>query len=270
MEENNEKVKIIKFAALNLRKDLADDKDSARLSWSMRGEYPRVTVYTSSNNFLKEDRTMDYNFVIIAPFDIVTFMYFLQTLAMVANQPKSSHYSINCLNTKVENGVRTNETIVQAIVSFGKDDNGVIYLSVTEDGKRKVKFDLLPNTRWFKYQDGDGNTITDKAFLSKMFTLSYIETLKRLMLPKYSQYASEVLVDKPNIVKETKNETRKEKKNEDIQQKENKSETNIQSNGSSDKGESTIKVDESKLQDLKKVPEEEKPMDADFEALLNM
>ena len=236
----------------------------------MRGSYPRITVYTSNNNSFKEDRTLDYNFVIIAPFDIVTLMYFLQTMDFVANSATPTEYSFECLNTKVENGVRTNELIVQAVVTIGKGSDGIVYLTAIEEGKRKIRFNLLPNSQWFKYRDQDGNLIKDKAFLSKIYTLSYAETIRRLIIPKCEEYVTEVMVNKPNIVKETKNETRKEKTNENIQQTEDIVETDIQSNRSSDKGESTIKVDESKLQDLKKVPEEEKHMDPDFEALLDM
>ena len=273
MEENNSQVKIIRFAALSLRKPLPEEKDYARLTWSMRGEYPRLTVYTSTQKSFTETNTLDYNFVIIAPFDIVTLMYFLETMTLVANNPKASQYTINCLNNKVENGVRTSEVIIQAAVTFGKNDQGIVYISVTEDGKRKVVFELLPNNQWFKYQDQDGNTITDKAFLSKVYTLSYIETIKRLMIPKYIQYTSEVMIDKPNIVRENKVENNKKEIKKDLpkeEPKEEKQEVSVAGPKDDEVIESTIKVDESKLQDLKKVPAEEKVVDTDFEALLSM
>lgn len=204
MEDN--KVKIYRFAALSLRRQIVEEKDSASLTWSMRGAYPRITVHTSNSKFYVDGK-LDYNFIITAPFDIVTLMYFLQVLSMVNSDPKKgTEYAIDCLNTKVVDGVRTDEVYVQAEVRVGKGEDGVVWIAVTEDGKRKLRFSLLPNNQWFKYKNQDGNLITDKAFLSKIFTTSYIEAIKRLMLPKYSEYVTEVVIDKPNIVREVKND----------------------------------------------------------------
>ena len=307
MEDN--KVKIYRFAALTLKRQIPEEKDSASLVWSMRGSYPRVTVYTSNTKCYTPDNKPDYGYIITAPFDIVTLMYFLQVLNMVNTDPKKgTEFAIDCLNTKIENGVRTNEIIVQAEVRVGKGDDGVIWIAVTEDGKKKLRFSLLPNNQWFKYKDQDGNLITDKAFLSKIFTTSYIETIKRLMLPKYSEYVGEVMVDKPNIIREVKNdnnrttkETKQEVSTKDSgtnkdkkSQEETTSSTSSTTNGgnetgASENGESKPTdihreiqddrgnesdhipgIDEDMLQSKVKVPDEPEEMDADLAALLEM
>lgn len=196
--DNNDKVRIVRYTALSLRKYDQEAKDSATLQWGIRGNYPRITVYTSNNQAFKDNKP-DYSFIITAPFDYLTLLYFIDQMTIIAKGSNGKKVQIDCLNTKVENGQRSNEKVVQATVVIGKDENGIVYIAALEDSKKKIKFELMPNTEWFKHKDQDGNIITDKAWLSKTYAISYIGTIRDTILKAISKQKVEVDVPKPHV-----------------------------------------------------------------------
>lgn len=246
---NNERIRIVRYSALNLRKKLGDTGDTATLQWGMRGVYPRITVYTSNKDAFVDSKP-NYNFIITAPFDVVTLEMLLTRLEELLSADNNTKYSMDCLNNKVENGERKDELYIQARVTVGKDDLGVIYIAVTEEGKKKIKFDLLPNSVYFTYQDNEGNKIKDPAILSKLYVKSYIKVLRNLVMKDTVDINKSVVeVDKPDI-KRTYNRNAKQ--------------------SVSDK---SYEIDESKLQDFKQenkeVRESQAGTDTGFEEFLD-
>ena len=49
-----------------------------------------------------------------------------------------------------------------------------------ENEKPKIKFALMPDQRWYKHYDAQGNEISDKAIISKMYATAYLKTLEKL------------------------------------------------------------------------------------------
>lgn len=176
-KEKNTNVKIAKFLSLSLSKWIEEDKGFANLQWSVRNSYPRITVFCS-NHVKKEDGTMDYSKIITAPFTLPTIFIFTRYLRLMINDKEPGYYTIECYNTKFVDGKRTDEIYLQSKVIVGKDDKGVLYLSAIEEGKRSIKFELLPDSRWFKFYDKKGNEIVDKADLSKSYALAYVKVLE--------------------------------------------------------------------------------------------
>lgn len=204
-----EKVKFKRFNNLALFN--RDNNNRAKLDWSVRGFYPRITVYTGDNAFV--DNKPNYDNIIIAPFDMVTLGYLVSNLELCNNTKEPTRSRIDCYNTKVVNGVRTDEKFIQASVEIGKDEEGVCYIKVSEDKKPTIKFKLLPNTIWFKYYDKTGEQIKDNSVLSKIFTRGYIRTIRSLILDNNDNYNTTItLLDPPNVVKDDKPSTTKEEK----------------------------------------------------------
>lgn len=202
-----EKVRFRRFNTLALYN--RENNDRAKLDWSIRGFYPRITVYTGEDAFV--DNKPNYDKIIIAPFSITTLGYLITNLELCNNTKEPTHNRIDCYNTKVVNGVRTDEKYIQASVEVGKDEEGVCYIKVSEENKRTIKFKLLPNTVWFKYYDKSGEQIKDNGVLSKIFTRGYIRTIRKLILDDSDNYnTTETLLDPPNVVKEDKTTTVKE------------------------------------------------------------
>lgn len=179
------KVTRTRFSKLSITKPIEVDgekPDTATLTWSTRNGYPRMTAYTSNNKASSPDGKMDFNFVITAPFDYITLQIFLEYLKEVIDSTGEIKYSIDCFNTKFVNHERTNEVELQAKVIVGKDKEGVVYLAALEEGKRNVKFDLLPSSKWFKFYDATNTEITDKKVLSKLYATGYYNVLSKLLL----------------------------------------------------------------------------------------
>lgn len=182
----NNNVKIAKFLSLNLTKWIEEDKGNATLQWSVRNSYPRITIFCSPN-VKNADGTLDYNKIIIAPFTVPLVFIFTKYLRSFLTDDKPGYYTIECYNTKFKDGKRTDEVYLQAKVIIGKDDKGVIYLSALEEGKRSIKFDLLPDSRWFKFYDKDGKEVVNHAELSKAYAEAYLKVLEDNILALESQ-----------------------------------------------------------------------------------
>ena len=166
-------VVMVKFAPLTLRKEYGDG-DYGLLTYAIRNGYPRITVFTTNKN---KEEVFDYNTMVNATFSLVQFEMFVDNIKEIIDADKETTYKVNCYNAKYVNNVRTNDVELQATAVVGKDKEGIIYLAVTAEGKRKVKFDLLP-TEWNKYS-ANGEEFS-KEELSKRFTKAYVKTIDRL------------------------------------------------------------------------------------------
>jgi len=174
------KIKIVSFIPLALYAD-TDEEGSryASLTWSIRMGYPRLSVYTDNTRDKRDD--FSYDKLIIAPLDAVTVNIVIDMLNKVISNPKEHHLSIKCLNVKYVNNVKTDEVAVQATIVIGRTEQGVIYLSAIADSKKKVRFNLVPNKKWHRLLDADGNDVTDNRVLSNTYAKAYSARLKALM-----------------------------------------------------------------------------------------
>jgi len=185
MNKSNENqdtgVKLIKFAALNLNKDFIvdDEKDTAQLQWSSRMGYPRITVFTTRNTHT--DGKFNYNTMIKAPFDYVTIDILLQRFKSVLSSDDVVSYDIGCYNNTYVNNERTSSVDLAATVRIGRDDSGVVYISVLEKDKAKIKFSLLPSKTYFKFYDKNKEVITDKKVLSNLYANAYYKRLNFIL-----------------------------------------------------------------------------------------
>lgn len=200
MEENN-KVTFKRYSNLTLGEAIEVDGVSSRatLTWSVRNGYPRAVVYTDSNKAFQSGKP-DYNFIITVPFDLMNLGMVISVLEDIDKGPNDDLRVINSYNTKVENGERTNTRYLQGKLVIGKDKDGVRYIAAIEDGKKKVKFRLLPNMRWIQYANKDGSEITDMGKLSGMFTKNYIYAMKKVLLARDNFNINVETIDAPKRI----------------------------------------------------------------------
>jgi len=175
MTQQRPKVNMVKFAPLTLRKQY-DDGDYGLFTVSVRNGYPRFTVFTTNKN---REAAFDYNTMITAPFDYNSFNSFVKLFEKVIDSKPDTKFKIDCFNAKYVDNKRTDDIVLQSTVNIGKDAEGIIYLALIAEGKRKVKFEIEPS-RWHKLYVGD-EPVTDKAELSKLAAEGYLVTLKKLM-----------------------------------------------------------------------------------------
>lgn len=174
-------VKRAKFIPLALRTDYEGEEDWATLSWTLRMGYPRCEVYTS-NKRREPGVPMDYNTSLTASLDILSLTTFIDKAVKVVEEGKpGAQIGINCYTVKYENNVKTNDVILQSKLVFGKDDAGICYLAVLAEGKRKVKFSILPNAKFVKFVKEDGQLEIDVVKMSKEHAITYLSFLKTLL-----------------------------------------------------------------------------------------
>jgi len=205
--EKKRTTEILRFNGLALRKQYEDSDDFAVLTWSVRMGYPRVTVYTT-NKKPENGEKFDYNTFINAPYDFVAIEDLFDLMDEVLASDKDITRQILSNNNKFKDGVRTDEIVPQGLVKVGKTD-GVMWLAVLEEGKKKIKFELLPNKYHTRYTN-ENEVLKDKAELSKRYASGYIKVLKRLM-----RKVSEDTMVSSNIKKDT-NVTKTEKSEDQL------------------------------------------------------
>lgn len=175
----------IRYSQLSLRQDYDDIQDHASLTWSIlkhtKGTNPRVTVFTTNNR--TEGAKMDYNTIITAPLTYTSLFTFVDLMKEVLTAANDTKFQLQCFNTKYENNVRTNEVILQAVLTVGKDADGIIYISATSEGKRAVEFKLGLTDRYKLFTD-DGVEMS-KANASLRAAKGYIKVIERI----FSSYA---------------------------------------------------------------------------------
>ncbi len=182
-----DKVKLVKFIPLSItQKDPDNEENLFKLSWSVRKGYPRMTVYVE-NSTVKDysnpkEKPFNYEAMLTAPFNALTVRTFLTNFQEVLDGDNDIKLGIECYNSVFKNGVKVDGAIaLQAKAFVGKDKEGVMYLAVIVEGKRKAKMEIMPDTRFFKFLDKTGAIITDKGTLSTMHAKSYLRVLTRLI-----------------------------------------------------------------------------------------
>lgn len=107
----------------------------SRLTFSTYRGNPRITVFTS----VPGD---SHKGVINAPMNPETFLIFLNMLEKVAMTGDESEYTIVCETTpKAEEGKpRSQERIHLSDVKFGRDSQGIVYISVQAPNRPLVYF----------------------------------------------------------------------------------------------------------------------------------
>lgn len=181
----NEKIKYVKFTPVNLTANDPENEDNYfSLVWSSRAGYPRITLYLVNKRGPKtnEKKPFDYATMITAPFTAITVQTFLEQFKTVIDSPEEIILGQECYNSKFENGKKIEgEIALQAKAVVGKDSDGIIYLSLIADKRRKVKIPILPNTRFHKTISKSGDIDNNKGELSMAHAKSYLKVLTLLI-----------------------------------------------------------------------------------------
>lgn len=164
----------------------AEKKRFAKLTWGIRAGYPRLTVYTNHQEFGTGNV---FDGIITAPMDMVVLGNLLQLLEQVANGDSDVKYKVDCFNAKWVDGQRTDERYLQATIMFGKDKEGLVWLSVIENKKPKIKFNITISD-YINIYKSDGSQLSASE-ASCMAARSYVKIVRKT----YDRLITDSLID---------------------------------------------------------------------------
>jgi hypothetical protein len=148
----------------------------ASLIWGIHANNPRITVYTND----PQDKGADKGYgKISANLDLPVFFAFLRSLDQVIEGPNDVKLGIENKNFIFPQGKRSEKPIVVSTLFFGKDKDGVVWMSVSAKDRPKIKFDFGIND-FHHFVKGDGTPYT-KAEMSVLFAKGYVRILEEMV-----------------------------------------------------------------------------------------
>jgi len=141
----------------------------ATLSFALVNNNPRINVYTND-----PDDTID-NGRISANMDTPTLFAMLHLLSQACRSKEAFREKINNQNHTYQGGQRSDKAVVVSSTIIGKDDDGIIYISVTAPNRPIIKFVFGPS-EYHNFIHGNGSPWTP-AELSKLYAEAYIAML---------------------------------------------------------------------------------------------
>lgn len=159
----------------------AEGRRSRLVFSSFRGN-PRITVFTGIPNDSGKG-------VINAPMNPETFLIFLNMLESVAKDSKEAKNKIACdttvKTTDGETQQRNQQRMALSDVFFGKDAEGVMWVSVIAEGRPKIKFEFTVSD-FHRIYKGDGTQIS-KGEASSLQALAMIDALRMIFITHASE-----------------------------------------------------------------------------------
>jgi hypothetical protein len=145
------------------------------LKWGIwDNKNPRLIVFTGD----PEDRTPEKNYGrITAAMDPVTAGVFCDLLENVANGNFPREVQVPCFNTKRDaEGIIVQKKALISTIHIGRDDDGIVYIRVTAEGRPDVKFPLMLSD-WHGLC-GAGGEPFEKHDISKIYATAYARQLR--------------------------------------------------------------------------------------------
>jgi hypothetical protein len=159
----------------------AEGRRSRLVFSSFRGN-PRITVFTGVPNDSGKG-------VINAPMNPETFLIFLNMLESTAKQTGEVKHKIACDTTvKTSDGEtnqRTQQRMALSDIFFGKDAEGVVWVSVIAENRPKIKFEFTVSN-FHRIYKGDGTQIS-KGEASSLQALATIDALRPIFIGHASE-----------------------------------------------------------------------------------
>lgn len=175
MADDREIIRINELAKFTIFSDnLNQSGKKARLAWAVRDNNPRIVVYINDNNLKGAEG------IVNAAMNPETFLSFLTLLEKVTKNNTPDSYSIECYNTPWVDGKPTEQKVLVATVSFGKNEQGITYIDIIPVNKPKFRFSLNISD-YHKIYKADKTPFTASES-STLQTLSVISALRDIFV----------------------------------------------------------------------------------------
>lgn len=165
------KPKIYELERCSLYAPVAGNK-RAMLTFSIRSGYPRISVFTrtESDNGGKG--------VINFAFDLEHFLIFLNRLEAIVRSPGSTKEKVTVRYRKKDANQRpTDELETAGELYFGKNEEGVVWLSILQTDRPRIQFEITLSD-YHEFFNGKGERLT-KGEASTLRSLVIIHVLRQ-------------------------------------------------------------------------------------------
>jgi hypothetical protein len=150
-----------------------EEGKTARLVWTIINNNPRIMVYTN----LTADKNNNYG-RISANLDLPTMMLVTEYLKSMKSMERGTKYVMENKTFTYVGDKRSDEPSKVSELWIGKDNEGVIWLSVVSENRPKIKFELLLSN-YHHLISTDGTPVA-KGALSEMMANAYSNMLSSL------------------------------------------------------------------------------------------
>lgn len=147
---------------------------SATLKFNVNKNYPRIDVYTNDDNDPKQKEP------IRAALDQPSFYLFLMMLEQAAKSKDVYEKAIDNKGHTFFGGKRSEKPEIISRLIVGKDDKGVVYITVSAKNRPKIKFPLLP-TNWNDLVDAVTGQKASPGETSYLMALAWKEMLSQMV-----------------------------------------------------------------------------------------
>lgn len=169
--ETEKKYSIFDFEKLSL----TSTQGKAKLKFGIYRNNPRVTVYTNEPN----DANNNYG-MITAALDPVAFSSMMEILKELTEKSGANNvkYKIDSLTLTPGEPGQKRETKLVASVLIGKDEEGVIWITVVADGRPKFKFEF-GDFKFHKFYRPDGSQMskTELSGIAAKATANFLNNI---------------------------------------------------------------------------------------------
>lgn len=125
----------------------------SRLAFGTFRNNPRISVFTN------DPADTEKSGVIPAPMDPVTFFTFLTNFEEICKGPVGKKGSLdNYTKYKDEQGIYGDKILLSKTI-YGKDEDGICWLSIIANNRPKIKFEYIPSD-FHKFFDTEGADVT--------------------------------------------------------------------------------------------------------------
>jgi hypothetical protein len=153
----------------------AEEGKRSRFVLSFRDGNPRFVVYTGG---LGKEGIINF------PMDAIHLTAIMNHLKDVANGPVDSQINVDSLITVYENDKPTKQKKVLSTLHMGKTKDGIVYLSVTGEGRPRIIFPIKPSP-FHIFRNANKEVIPDQA-ISKNMALGIadvvLDTVSRMIV----------------------------------------------------------------------------------------
>ena len=157
-----------------------EDGKMARLSVSLRDGNPRFVVNTGAKG-----REGMINF----PMQVIDAVTCMNVLKDVASGENGKLVTARSQGRVYKDDKMTNEIKEVAALHIGKTAEGIVFLSVTMEGKPKIVFPFKPN-KWMVFQTKDKAPIPD-SYLSEKLAISFADLVLDVCTKVVLRYTEE-------------------------------------------------------------------------------